>query len=52
MTAMEPTSVRELIELLNKIENKDTPVFAMVNDSCKLVTSVEEYEDAVELWAR
>lgn len=45
-------TVQELIDTLNNIYNKDTPVFAMVNESCKLITSVEEYEDAIELWAR
>ena len=45
-------NVRELIILLNTVENKDLPVFAAVGDHCLVSSSVEIYEDAVEIWTR
>jgi hypothetical protein len=45
-------NVRELIKLLQAVENKDVHVYAAVKDACFLVSSVEAYDDAVEIWTR
>jgi hypothetical protein len=43
-------NVRDLIRVLQAVENKDVHVYAAVGDATLLVTSVETYDDAVEIW--
>jgi hypothetical protein len=43
-------NVREMIKALQAVENKDLKVYAAVGGSCMLVSSVEIYDDAVEIW--
>lgn len=43
-------NVREVIKALQAVENKDLKVYATVGGSCMLVSSIESYDDAVEIW--
>jgi secreted protein with Ig-like and vWFA domain len=43
-------NVREMIKALQAVENKDLKVYAAVGGSCMLVSSVEIYDDAIEIW--
>jgi hypothetical protein len=43
-------TVREVIRALQEVENKDLWVYATVGGSCMLVSSIEPYDDAVEIW--
>lgn len=45
-------TVQELINALKAVENKKLHVYAAVGPATLLVSSVEIYDDAVEIWTR